>query len=62
MWRYHDSERVRIREDASGFWFRADHQGRYAPWTGPYTTEDAAFVAAAMLIDTGFAGEVKGGG
>lgn len=61
VWRYHDNERVRIREDASGFWFRCDHQGRYAHWTGPYTNEEEAFGAAVRLIQTGFAGRLDDG-
>lgn len=61
VWRYHDSERIRLRVDESGWWFRCDHQGRYASWTGPYTNEEAAFKAAVQLINTGLTGEVKGG-
>jgi hypothetical protein len=61
VWRYHDGERVRIRADFSGYWFRADSQGRYARWTGPYTTEEVAFQAAVRFIQTGFTGEVNGG-
>jgi hypothetical protein len=61
VWRWVEKERVRLREDPSGWWWKADIQGRYARWTGPYTTEEVAYHAAERLILTGFAGEVNGG-